>query len=939
MSSAARFFITTPIFYVNAAPHVGHLYTVLIADALHRWKKMKQNETQSLFSVGTDEHGLKIQRAAANADPKTLCDQNSLKFRQLFHVAGIEYTDFIRTTDARHAVAVEHAWNILKQKKLIVKGSYSGWYCTSDEAFLPESQVQSVKEADGSDVKVSTESGHRVEWMQEDNYLFRLGAFQDDLKHWIRQEPIAPANFNQLVEHWLEERELADVSVSRSSNRLQWGIAVPDDPSQRIYVWMDALINYLTVCGYPDESFRKFWPADVQIVGKDILKFHAIYWPAFLMGLGLDPPRKILCHSHWIVDHRKMSKSIGNVVDPFDRVKRYTTDGLRYFLLREGVPHSDSNYSDEKVVAYLNAELANTMGNLLNRCTALTVNPSQTVPARSSASDIARSLGGEGSTLIENLTALPRIVDEHYESFNFYKGIEAVMSVLREANTLVQNTTPWTLANSKDSLDKEKLRHVLFLALETLRVSGVLLSPVTPTLSSILLGKLRRILAFLLLLHYSIVAGCEEWMGKRSAAHLKTFTGRAIMKVERCNFLIWNIFFCCLVAVNGQMYGKKAIKGTDKMIVTDRNVFRKAASLDKLSGACDADESCVFSWACDRIRKPVRSCSGPFYFFTVCCKTANSTTYFETKPDYSLPPTATTITQPHSTALPTTSTTSIVPIPNSALAIPNQTTLGGQTAVKPACGRAPLMSRVGRIVGGSAAQFGEFPFQAMVVIKGAEKCGGALLDHDWVVTAGHCVASASITAGDFIVKLGVWDRTRTNDILPVEERLVTKVILHPTYSSMRSFSQDIALLRLSAPVVYAPHIQPICLPAPDEEFTYLMTTITGWGRLQFREDRPSVLQKVDVPVISNWQCESMFTTQHTPESILPDMMCASTADGTKDACQGDSGGPLSLIRAGSHVLVGLVSWGYGCALPGYPGVYARMSKFTGWLEDTMRANI
>lgn len=348
-------------------------------------------------------------------------------------------------------------------------------------------------------------------------------------------------------------------------------------------------------------------------------------------------------------------------------------------------------------------------------------------------------------------------------------------------------------------------------------------------------------------------------------------------------------------------------------------------------GSCFADESCVFSWVCDRIGKPVRFCSGPFFYFTVCCKTkdgaANSPmlTAGSDVVTQSAPTTTTTTT---TTA---TSTTTTTPQPAPVVAV------GPPVAAARTCGQAPLVMRSPRIVGGAAAQFGEYPFSVMVIIKGQERCGGALLDHQWVVTAGHCVAPASVSFQDIVVRLGVWDRTRTNDILPVEERRLTKFILHPLYNSQRSFSHDVALLKLDFPVEYGPHIQPICLPRPGDDFTGVLATITGWGRLEFREDRPAILQHVEVPIMTNQKCEGMFEAQRTPEKIIPQMMCAGLENGRKDACQGDSGGPLSVTQDGAYVLAGLVSWGYGCALPGYPGVYTRISMFTGWLIDTMRS--
>ncbi|XP_070538863.1 methionine--tRNA ligase, mitochondrial-like isoform X2 [Ptychodera flava] len=373
-------FITTPIFYVNAVPHIGHLYSATLADTLHRWHRLLGYE-DTIFATGTDEHGLKVQQAAARHDKPTklYCDEVSHKFKELFNECDIQYTDFIRTTEERHYEAVNYFWNKLMSNGYIYEGTYEGWYAVSDEAFLTDSQVKDIRDERGNVIKVSMETGNPVEWTQEKNYMFRLSDFGARLQKWLEDNPnaIKPAKFIGIVQQWIQEG-LPDLSVSRQRDRLEWGIPVPGDETQTIYVWLDALVNYLTVCGYPHNT--RLWPG-VNLVGKDILKFHAVYWPAFLMAADLPPPRSVLCHSHWTVNGQKMSKSKGNVVDPFEKVKTYTKDGLRYFLMREGVPHSDGDYSDEKVVRYLNAELVDTFGNLLSRCTGKALNPQQIFPA------------------------------------------------------------------------------------------------------------------------------------------------------------------------------------------------------------------------------------------------------------------------------------------------------------------------------------------------------------------------------------------------------------------------------------------------------------------------------------------------------------------------------------------------------------------------------
>lgn len=291
-----------------------------------------------------DEHGIKVQQSAAAADvqPIDWCAERATQFRRLFHLAGIFPTDFVRTSEPRHERAVHAFWRQLESGGTIESGLYEGWYCSSTESFLGKNDVRPTAADNKRYVSVDGETP--VEWCSERNYTFALGRLKAELSRWLTLErPVVPEVFNDIALHSLESIDAHyRLSVSRSVERLQWGIPVPDDDSQIVYVWLDALVNYLTTCGYPDSSFSDLWPADAQVFGKDILRFHAIYWPAFLLAAGLPLPKRLFCHSHWTVEHRKMSKSIGNVVDPFERMKIYTPEGLRFFLLRTGVPHSDS---------------------------------------------------------------------------------------------------------------------------------------------------------------------------------------------------------------------------------------------------------------------------------------------------------------------------------------------------------------------------------------------------------------------------------------------------------------------------------------------------------------------------------------------------------------------------------------------------------------------
>ncbi|XP_063732526.1 methionine--tRNA ligase, mitochondrial [Eleginops maclovinus] len=486
------YYITTPIFYVNASPHLGHLYSAVIADCLHRYKLLQG--FNSKFATGTDEHGLKIQQAAeaAGKDPLIFCTNVSERFKHLFNSCDISYTDYIRTTEQRHHQAVKHFWSVLWNKGFIYKGSYEGWYSTQDESFLTALQVGDAVDSSGNEIKVSLDSGHKVEWMKEENYMFRLSAFRSQVLEWLKGNPraIQPELFYQTVLQWLQE-DLPDLSVSRQRSRLQWGIPVPGDADQTIYVWLDALVNYLTVAGYPDKH-NQWWNVAHHIVGKDILKFHALYWPAFLLGAGLPLPQTIYVHSHWTVGGKKMSKSLGNVVDPLERSKKFTTDGMRYFLLRQGVPDSDCDYTDDKVFKLLNSELADSLGGLLNRCTAPALNPAQVYTAfcpQSFPSEQGCRAVVEDYHMLDAVKKLPAVVENHYESMHVYKALEAISACVRQTNGFVQRHAPWKLDRS-DIKDQRWLDTIIHVSLECLRIYGTLLQPIVPEISNKLLSRL-----------------------------------------------------------------------------------------------------------------------------------------------------------------------------------------------------------------------------------------------------------------------------------------------------------------------------------------------------------------------------------------------------------------------------------------------------------------
>ncbi|KAI9260559.1 tRNA synthetases class I (M)-domain-containing protein [Phascolomyces articulosus] len=489
-------FITTPIYYVNAVPHIGHLYSSVIADTLKRYYALKGAD--AYLCTGTDEHGLKIQQAAAknNAPPIEFCNQVSKSFKELSDAADISYTSFIRTTEPRHAKAVAALWTELEKKGYIYKGKHEGWYAVSDEAFYASNQVQeAVDEKTGEKIMVSTESGQRVEWTEEENYKFKLSAFEEPLLKWIDDNPtaIVPSNRKNEVTQWIKQG-LADLSISRLRSRLDWGIPVPNDPGHTIYVWLDALTNYLTVNGYPwittennkgegtqNSKITNAWPADVHVVGKDIVRFHAIYWPAFLMAAQLPLPKQILAHAHWTMGKQKMSKSRGNVADPFQVMNTYGVDPVRYYLVRDGGFADDGDYSEENIIKRYK-DLAGQLGNLLNRCTAPSLNPNATIPATPKNSD------ARDETLRTKLAELPGIFDESFESREFGKGISAVFDMLAEANKNFQDNKPWDLV--KDPSQKERLDQVIYHAIESCRVAGILLQPVLPSKMNTLLTRL-----------------------------------------------------------------------------------------------------------------------------------------------------------------------------------------------------------------------------------------------------------------------------------------------------------------------------------------------------------------------------------------------------------------------------------------------------------------
>ncbi|XP_017892573.1 methionine--tRNA ligase, mitochondrial-like [Ceratina calcarata] len=476
-------YITTPIFYVNAGPHIGHVYTAVLADAIARFNTMLGHSV--FLCTGTDEHGTKVQKAANTAalPIPEYCTRVSRQFQDVCDNFQVQYSRFIRTTETRHREAVHHFWNRLENNGHIYRGKYAGWYNVSEEAFVSDKEVLHKSSA----TNAFTESGDVLEWTEEDGYKFRLTSFVDDLKYWLKDENvIQPAMYRNSLVFWLDD--LRDLSISRPVERVPWAIRTPSDESHTIYVWLDALVNYLTALGYPDKSFTEFWPP-VQVIGKDILKFHGIYWPAFLIAAGLEPPKKLVCHGHWVIQDKKMSKSKGNVISPSTAVRDFTEEGLRYFLLRQATLQADANYNKSKVRKVLNSELADTLGNLINRCFGPAINPNKVLHNSAEYADILESDVARRN--ISSLEDLGEKAKKHYEEYNLHHAIEAVMDTLHITNQMFEYHQPWCLIKCKDPDSLKELEAVISLALENLRVAALVLHPIIPKLTSELLEFLQ----------------------------------------------------------------------------------------------------------------------------------------------------------------------------------------------------------------------------------------------------------------------------------------------------------------------------------------------------------------------------------------------------------------------------------------------------------------
>ena len=461
-----NFYITTPIYYPSARPHMGHAYSSIIADFFARFKRM--DGFNVYFLTGTDEHGLKIQRAAEKNGIETskFCDEISKTFKDLSKTLNLTNTDFIRTTEQRHKESVQHLWNELKKNDDIYLSKYSGWYSVSDEAFYSDEEIEEI---DGKKQSISSKSA--VEWMDEESYFFRLSKWEKPLLDFYKENPdfISPESRKNEVISFVKSG-LKDLSVSRKS--FSWGIKVPNDNDHVIYVWLDALTNYISALNYPnkdDDLYKKYWPASIHLIGKDILRFHAIYWPAFLLAAKIEPPKKVYGHGWILSNDQKMSKSKGNILDPLEIINEYGLDPLRYYLIKEVSFGNDGNISQERLEDCINSDLANNYGNLCQRVTAFAIKNCQSkipekVEFKKEDLDILEKFS-------KNLALIRNKIDN--QDINFY--IDFIVNSLFEANKYFNDQEPW---KKKDNITR--LNTIVYTTLEIVRKISFLLYPIIP---------------------------------------------------------------------------------------------------------------------------------------------------------------------------------------------------------------------------------------------------------------------------------------------------------------------------------------------------------------------------------------------------------------------------------------------------------------------------
>lgn len=494
------YYITTPIYYVNDVPHIGHAYTSVASDVIARFMRLSGRDV--MFLTGTDEHGQKVEKAAINKniDPKKFTDQTSESFRHLMTAMNISNDDFIRTTENRHKEAVAVFWQKLLNNGTIYEGFYEGWYAVRDEAFYDESELTS----DGL-----APTGASVEWVKEPSYFFNLSKWQDKLLELYEANPdfIKPISRRNEVISFVKSG-LKDLSISRTT--FNWGIKVPNDAKNDvrhvIYVWLDALANYISALGYPDQNsnYGKFWPADLHVVGKDILRFHAVYWPAFLMAARIPLPKTIIAHGWWTNEGQKISKSLGNTIDPIKLIDEFGVDQVRYFLMREVTFGADGNFARSNLITRINSELSNKIGNLLQRTTAFVYkNNDGKVPL------ITQGVVDKIYELPILKTAI-KFAEQNIllmEKLEINKVLEKIINLAEEANVYIDSEAPWNLKKT----DHAKMLEVLYTLLEVLRYIAIMLLPFVPTSANKMLDQLgaakeERLFKYLVR-DYALIAG------------------------------------------------------------------------------------------------------------------------------------------------------------------------------------------------------------------------------------------------------------------------------------------------------------------------------------------------------------------------------------------------------------------------------------------------
>ena len=472
------YYLTAAIPYANGAPHIGHAYEVIAADAMARFKRLDGYDVR--FQTGMDEHGQKIEQTAAKLGetPQALVDRVSTTFRTLYDHLKITYDDFIRTTEPRHKTRVQDFWRRMEKNGDIYLGKYAGWYSVRDEAYFDEGEL--TTNADG---KKFAPSGAPVEWVEEESYFFRLAAYQEKLLAWYEAHPdfIRPASRRNEVMSFVKQG-LKDLSVSRTT--FSWGIPVPDAPRHVMYVWVDALSNYITALDYPNETpdslMKRYWPADLHVIGKDIIRFHAVYWPAFLMAAGLPLPKAVSGHGHIHNRGEKMSKSVGNVIAPEDLIAAYGLDPIRYFLLRDVAFGQDGNISHEAIQQRMNSDLANDFGNLAQRSLSMIAkNCGGKVPTAGPLADADKILLGKAQGLLTS-------VRQEMDAQQFHRVLEHIWAVIGDANRYVDEQAPWALKKN----DPPRMETVLYVLAETVRYLAILVQPFMPDAMGKMLDQL-----------------------------------------------------------------------------------------------------------------------------------------------------------------------------------------------------------------------------------------------------------------------------------------------------------------------------------------------------------------------------------------------------------------------------------------------------------------